>query len=521
MNAPSTTGIELNTRRPVVAEAVELISSMRFAITLLVLVAIAATIGTVMKQNEPMPNYINQFGPFWFEVFRKIGLYAVYSSWWFLLILAFLVTSTSLCVIRNAPKMLKDMRSWRENVREQSLRNFHHKAEWQSSLPRQALVRQSVARLADAGYQWKVVEKEQATLVAAKRGAANKFGYIFAHSAIVIILLGGLLDSDMPIRFQEWFMGKIPFAGNGVIAQIPAQHRLGLGNPTFRGNTEIPEGASSDTAIIPQADGVLIQDLPFTITLKKFIIDFYTTGMPKLFASDVTIRDHATGETFDATIKVNHPLIYKGVAMYQSSFGDGGSKLKLTGFPMAGTDTKTFALAGEVGGATPLALGAKESYTVEWSGFRPFNVENMSQDARSVSKTQSLNEQLSNDLVKHTGSAAQNANNKDLKNVGPSVEYKLRDATGQAREYQNYMQPVKIDGVEVFLAGVRALPSDPYSYLRIPADEGHSVNEWMRLRAAIHDPALRATAAERYARRAMSQSSAGEQMRAQLQASAS
>ena len=31
---------------------------------------------------------------------------------------------------RNAPRMLADMRSWRENVREQSLRNFHHKAEW-------------------------------------------------------------------------------------------------------------------------------------------------------------------------------------------------------------------------------------------------------------------------------------------------------------------------------------------------------------------------------------------------------
>ena len=42
----------------------------------------------MLKQNEPMPNYVNQFGPFWFEVFRKLGLYAVYSAWWFLLILA-------------------------------------------------------------------------------------------------------------------------------------------------------------------------------------------------------------------------------------------------------------------------------------------------------------------------------------------------------------------------------------------------------------------------------------------------
>jgi cytochrome c biogenesis protein len=450
-----------------------------------------------------MPNYVNQFGPFWFEVFAKLGLYAVYSAWWFLLILTFLILSTALCIIRNAPKMIKDMRSWRENVREVSLRNFHHKSEWNAPLSRAELARQTAARLVHAGYATKIVEKEHGTLVAAKKGAANKFGYIFAHSAIIIILLGGMLDSELPIRFQQWFMGKTPFAGSGVIADIPAQHRLGLGNPTFRGNTMIPEGQGSDTAIIPQAKGVLVQDLPFTIMLKKFTIDFYSTGMPKLFASDVVIRDHETGKTFPATIEVNKPLIYKGVAMYQSSFEDGGTKLKLTGFPMAGADSKQFALNGEVNSSTDLKRG-DEQYAIEWTGFRPFNVENMgSGDVRAVAKGQSLNEQFAASLGKHLGSAAQNANNKDLKNVGPSVQYKLRDKTGQAREFQNYMQPVTLDGAQVFLAGMRISPADPFSFLRIPADDEHSVREWMRLRAALADPALREVAAQRYAQRAI------------------
>jgi cytochrome c biogenesis protein len=499
----STTGIELKTRRGALADAVELVSSMRFAISLLTIIAIAAMIGTVMKQNEPMPNYVNQFGPFWFEVFNKLGLYAVYSAWWFLLILAFLIASTSLCLIRNAPKMIRDMRSWRENVREVSLRNFHHKAEWSAPLPRAELARQAAARLAHAGYSARIVDKDHGTLVAAKKGAANKFGYIFAHSSIIIILLGGMLDSDLPIRFQQWFMGKTPFSGSGVIADIPAQHRLGLGNPTFRGNTEIPEGGSSPVAIIPQASGVLIQDLPFTIMLKKFTIDFYSTGMPKLFASDVVIRDHETGKTFPATIEVNKPLIYKGIAVYQSSFGDGGTKLKLTGFPMAGADSKQFALSGEVNAATDLKRGDQE-YSVEWTGFRPFNVENTgSGDVRAVAKGQSLNEQFAAGLDKHSGSAAKNANNKDLKNVGPSVQYKLRDKTGQAREFQNYMQPVTIDGAQMYLAGMRVSPADPFSFLRIPADDEHSVREWMRLRAALADPSLREAAALRYSRRAI------------------
>jgi len=99
------------------------------------------------------------------------------------------------------------------------------------------------------------------------------------------------------------------------------------------------------------------------------------------------------------------------------------------------------------------------------------------------------------------------------------VQYKLRDKTGQAREYQNYMQPVTVDGATVFLAGMRVNPGDPFSYLRIPADDNYSVTEWMRLRAALQDPELRQQAAARYAARAMPQPGA-EALRGQLQESA-
>jgi cytochrome c biogenesis protein len=499
----STTGIELKTRRRGVAEAVELVSSMRFAIGLFVMLAIAAIIGTVMQQNQPAPDYVNQFGPFWFEIFRRLGLYTVYSAWWFLLMLAVLIVSTSLCIARNAPKMLRDMRSWRDNVREESLRNFHHRTEWTFDGSAVALASRTAQRLGDAGYRVKLVDKTGGVLVAAKKGAANKFGYIFAHSAIVIILLGGLLDSDLSIHFQQWFMGKTAYTGGPLLPQ----NRLGLGNPSFRGNTTIPEGQSSNTAILPQPNGMLVQELPFTIHLNKFIVDFYSTGMPKLFASEVVIRDNETGKTFPASIKVNQPLIYRGVAVYQSSLGDGGSKLKLTGYPMAGNSDKTFAIDGEVGGETALKQGS-EPYTVEWSELRVFNVENTAagQDARAVKRGESFNEQFARTLSEHTGSAAKNANNKDLKNVGPSVQYKLRDRTGQAREFMNYMQPVTLEGAEVYLAGVRNNPADPFSFLRIPADDRHGVREWMRLRAALADPSLREEAARRYAQRAMPQS---------------
>ncbi len=509
----STAGINLNTRQRWLADSVELFSSMRFAISLLTVISIASIVGTVLIQNEPMTNYVNQFGPFWFDVFGKLSLYKVYSAWWFMLIMGFLVLSTTLCIIRNAPKMLKDMRSWRENVREQSLRNFHHHAEWQSGHDEPQVLADSLAqRIATAGYRAKLVPKGDAVLIAAKQGAANKWGYIFAHSSIVIICVGGLMDSDLAVRAQQLMFGKTPFMGSGLISEIPKEHRLGIGNPTFRGVTEVPEGASSNTALLFQQEGVLIQDLPFTIKLDRFIIDYYSTGMPKLFTSEVVVTDHASGESFPATIKVNEPLIHNGVAVYQSSFDDGGSQLKLTAYPMTGANTQTYALEGKVKESTPIKSVNGESYTVEWSGFRPFNVENMAmqgQDVRAVNTEQKFTGRLLGNVDKHLGSAARDDGSKDFKNVGPSVQYKLRDQTGQAREFHNYMRPVDVDGQWVYLSGMRETPVEEFRYLRIPADDNDSVDEWMRLRAALMNPVLRERAAQRYAGAAMAEARNG------------
>ncbi|HPU11984.1 MAG TPA: cytochrome c biogenesis protein ResB, partial [Ottowia sp.] len=141
--------------------SVELLSSMRFAIALLTVICIASVIGTVIKQHEPAVNYTNQFGPFWAELFLAVKLNAVYSAWWFLLILAFLVISTSLCIARNAPKFIADMRTYKENIREGSLKAFHHKA--QGDLPQApAAEAQRIGQLLATG-GWKVRLQERDT----------------------------------------------------------------------------------------------------------------------------------------------------------------------------------------------------------------------------------------------------------------------------------------------------------------------------------------------------------------------
>ncbi|MFM2052053.1 MAG: hypothetical protein RL456_90 [Pseudomonadota bacterium] len=496
----STAGLEVRGGSRWVQETVELLSSMRFAIALLTIICIASVIGTVVQQHQPPVNYVNQFGPFWAEVFGRLGLYAVYSAGWFLLILAFLVISTSLCIARHTPKILADLRNAKEGIRESALNAFHHKARGELSLSREQALARVHELLSGAGWQGKAQVREHGVMVAARQGAANKLGYIAAHGAIVLICIGGLFDGDLIVRAQMALFGKTAYAGGGLIKDVPPEHRLSAANPTFRGNLFVPEGAAAGTAVINLTRGIVLQDLPFQIELKKFVVEYYDTGMPKLFASDIVVHD-PDGTKTEAKVKVNEPFIHKGIAIYQSSFEDGGSKLTLLARPV-GQAGAPFEIRGEVGGSTTLtpSSASAQPLQLEFTGLRTINVENMAA-ADSTSGADVRKVDLAGALGEHLGSGARPSGTKKLRNVGPSVTYKLRDPSGQAREYSNYMLPVELDGQSVFLAGVRDTPDQPFRYLRMPADDRGTLDDWMAMRAALADPAGRAEAARRYVRK--------------------
>jgi cytochrome c biogenesis protein len=502
----STEGIQIKTRIVWLRNASELLSSMRFAISLLSVICIASVIGTVLKQAEPFNNYVNQFGPYWADVFDTLSLYTVYSAWWFLLILAFLVLSTSLCISRNAPKILVDIRQYKEGMRSQSLKAFGHKGESMLSESVSTASQRIQRQLSRAGWKIKtqdrVTPNGQGVMVAAKKGAANKLGYLAAHSSIVLICVGALFDGDMVVRAQMWYGDKTAFDGGGMIADVPAQHRLSPNNPTYRGNLLVTEGTQASTAILSQSDGVVLQDLPFSVELKKFIVEYYSTGMPKLFASDIVIHDKATGEQTAHRVEVNHPVSFKGVEIYQSSFDDGGSTIRAKALPL-GTVVAPFKVEGVIGTTTNLSKG-NENLSLEYTGLRVINVENMvavnpranlgGTDVRAVD--------LGSRLKNHLGSGATGTRNEDLRNVGPSFGYKLRDGAGQAREFNNYMFPVDMDDQRVFLWGVRDTPAEPFRYLRVPVDDNDSAGGFIALRTALANEGMRNKAVERYMKEA-------------------
>lgn len=395
---------------------------MRFAVALLSLLGVASIIGTVLQQNQPQVDYLVKFGPFWSQIFGFLGLYDVYASAWFVVIMMFLVISTGLCLIRNVPPFLREIRSFRENAKEKSLAAMRH------SIVLDGQVTPEVAQryLEVQGYGCKTVTREDGSvLVAAKKGAMNKWGYIFAHAALIVICLGGLIDSNILLKIGM-LTGRVVPDNTAVYAKdFKPESVLGASNLSFRGNVNISEGQSADVVFLNADNGMLVQDLPFSVKLKKFHIDFYDTGMPRDFASDLEVTDKATGKVSEHTIRVNHPLTLHGITVYQASFADGGSDLTFKAWNLADADRTPVKLKATSMREFPLDLG-KASYKLEFDQFTSMNVEDMSEPSE---KEQNLKSAL-NDVrsVRQEG--------KKYTNIGPSIVYRIRDKAGQAVEYK-------------------------------------------------------------------------------------
>lgn len=290
----------------------------------------------------------------------------------------------------------------------------------------------------------------------------NRLGYILTHVAIIVICLGGLMDSNLPLKFAEW-QGRIKIETRDLaVSKVPAESRLPVGNQAFRGSVHIAEGRSSEVAFVAMREGYLVQSLPFKLEVKDFRIEHYETGQPKLYETDLLVHDDDLAEPLATTISVNHPLTYKGYAIYQASFSDGGSHLSIDAWPLdfqAGTDV--ISLDTKVFENTKLNWGSQQSQ-IEMTEFRPFNI--------NPDPTEDEPERL--------------------RDFGPSIGYKVRSQTGEAREFFNYMLPVTRDGREFYLSGVRSSPAENFGYLYLPADKQGELTGFKQFLERVRDKEL-------------------------------
>ena len=415
---------------------IHLLSTMRFAITMLSVVAIASIIGTVVKQSEPYNNYLVQFGQFWFPIFEVFDVYNIYQAFWFLIILLFLVVSTSLCVSRNSPKIIKDIRRFQGSLSHSSFKKFKNYYEFSSDKSLNALTE----ILNKAGFRIKA-SKDKDILVA-KKGDLQKLGYIFTHLAIIVISIGGILDGNLYFKLQESFGFKKIESRNLKFSEVPAESQLDIDNFSYRATLLLNEQEKNNKALLRIKDGYLVQHLPFEIKLDKFHIEHYSTGQPKAFLSDIKIRKD--GQEFTETISVNKPFTMDGITIYQSDFQDGGSRLDLTLMDLFNR-YQPINLSSEVYKQNSFNTDQQE-YVFEFDDFREFNIFQIEKDGKL--KTQ---------------------------NIGPSVVYKFRNASGQAVEYQTYQNPVPENEKFFFMSGVREDLQSELKFLRIPADSDLSL----------------------------------------------
>ncbi|MCP1674651.1 cytochrome c biogenesis protein [Natronocella acetinitrilica] len=430
----------------------EFLGSMNLAIILLVALALASVIGTVLQQNQPYPDYLAKLGPFWFEMFARLGLYDVYGAAWFLGILLFLLVSTSVCLYRHTPVVLGQMRNFRSRQQVASLRALQHHREWQLEAPGAELATRAKAVLSQHGYRVRESGEGNPVLLTGLSGRGNRLGYILTHLAVVVICIGGLLDSNPALRIAGWTGSVQPATGNPAHGNIAPESRIGVGPGAFKGSITIPEGAAASAVLLHYRDGYLIRDLPFRITVERFHIERYANGEPRSFETDVAITPRSGGEVVRETISVNRPLSYDNHRIYQSSFTDGGSHLRYRVWPLQSGSTAQDGAA-RVFERTRLD-DDKQPLTLEFTHLEPFNA------------------RLGDDRRSGFNVAAE---------LGPSYRYRITDATGSTLEFENTMQPVDMDGGRYFISGMRHSESEPFRYLHIPADQNDSPARFMAL----------------------------------------
>jgi len=453
--------VNKNNRPGLGAAVLEFLGSMYLAITLLMTIAIASVIGTVLLQNQPYNEYRSRFGDFWFEMFEKLGLYDVYTTGWFLFILAFLVLSTSVCIYRNTPHMLRDMKNFRTHAKKKSLQAFHHKNEYVSQLETAEAEKRISAFIKSRGYLFRRHQDDEHVVFASMKGRYNKVGYLLTHVSIVLICIGGLIDGNVGLKWKVMNDQVKPLMEDMVVSEVPASSRLQPGDSlSFRGNRSIPEGSTVNAVVLDYRDGYVLQELPFAIEVKDFRIEYYSTGQPKSFQSDLVIHDDQLEQPLEQTIAVNYPLIYRGYSIFQATFGDGGSIMDITAWPLS-SKGKAVPLKGEIFETIDLkSLG--ESYRIELTDFRMFNINPVSNDKAE----------------------------KKFKNSGPSYAFKLRDAAGLAYEYVNYMLPIEKEGRWYLRSDVRQSLEAGFQSLWIPLDKNNEVNRFMSFRQMMIDGEL-------------------------------
>jgi cytochrome c biogenesis protein len=292
-------------KKSVVANIIDFLASVQLALVTLIALAVASIGGTIIPQDLAHQQYLEAYGPQLYTFLSYLDLFDMYNSWWFTGLLGLLVVNLAVCSANRLPSTIRLARSLNAA---KVTPDFLKKQPFSRVLiatggpaPDPAALKNAVSRtfgrLGEKQAPW-------GTLYWVEKGAFSRFGAYLVHLSLLVIVAGGLVG--------------------GVTG--------------FSAHLNLPEGSSADEAVGRKPGGLI--KLPFTLRLDKFVVKFYPSGQPSEYRSDVTILENGR-EIRTAEIRVNHPLTYRGITFYQSSYGrtqTGSATLRIK----AGAGANTF-----------------------------------------------------------------------------------------------------------------------------------------------------------------------------------
>jgi cytochrome c biogenesis protein len=275
------------------------LTSMRTALVLLFLLALAAIPGSVLPQRnvskENVAAYYTQH-PKLAPVIDDFKGFDVYSSPWFAAVYLLLFTSLVGCVV---PRLLDHARALRtvppDAPRRLDRMPQHAEPDQRDDDP--ATAAKAVAgKLRKSMFRTKVREHEDGTwTVSAEKGFLKETGNLLFHAALLIVLLG--------VGFGSWY----GFHGNRILVEGAEQ---GFCNAETQYD-EFTMGPRLGSADLPY----------FCLTMKDFQVSFQDTGQPRSYSADAEVQTDPDGGFAERTFSVNNPLRLPDASVYLIGHG--------------------------------------------------------------------------------------------------------------------------------------------------------------------------------------------------------
>jgi cytochrome c biogenesis protein len=275
--------------------------SLKLTIFLLIGLAVASIIGTVVQQNAPPEQYLKEYSEATIRLFSALNFFDMYHSWWFILLLYLLTVNLVACSLKRLPhdmKLVSKPTLMLNEGLEKSLSCVEHR---KLSGNAAELRDRMVEFLSKEFAAPQVTEDKGIYHLFAQKNLFSRFGVYFLHFSIIVIFIGAMVGS---------FFGYKAYVNIVEGSGISEVYK----RPTVASRMETPEQLAKRTI-----------NLGFTVVCNKFSVSFYDTGAPKEFKSILSVIENGKTVIDKRPIIVNDPLTYKGITFYQSSYSPAGA----------------------------------------------------------------------------------------------------------------------------------------------------------------------------------------------------